>query len=186
MWRAAFLIVFVGAAAGASFPQAGATPIPWSSKRSLAWTDYIAKPELTSEIGALTTYQLTYLENCALDKYSFTVTSVFQPAQSWVKPAVVSSPEASRRVLVHEQGHFDLSEVSARTLRKALAELKHPCGMTSEERHAVVRWHLAEDLKGQLRYDAATGYGVDEAQQTQQVTQIARMLSSLAEFAADK
>ena len=179
---AAALASAFGLVSGAQVP-AIPVPIAWSATRALAWSDFVGKPDLASDAGATTVYRLAYQERCT-DSFTFTVTSVFQPAESWVRPSVLESPEARRRLLVHEQGHFDLSEISARKLRRGLSRLPHPCGMTSIERRTFVEHHLREDADAQARYDSTTNYGLNETHQIRAVIEIGRELAALAEFAA--
>ena len=179
---AAALSSAFGIGAGAQIP-AMPVPIAWSANRALAWSDYAGPPDFASDAGATTVYRLAYQERCT-DTYTFSVTSMFQPAQSWVRPSVLENPDARRSLLVHEQGHFDLSEISARKLRRALSQLPHPCGMTSVERRTFVEHHLREDAAAQARYDSTTNYGLDQTHQIRAVIEIGRELASLAEFAA--
>lgn len=179
---AAALAWAFGIVAGAQIP-AMPVPIAWSATRALAWSDYLGMPDLASDAGATTVYRLSYQERCT-DTYTFSVTSVFQPAESWVRPSVLENPEARKSLLVHEQGHFDLSEISARKLRRALSRLPHPCAMTAIERRTFVQHYLREDTDAQARYDATTNYGLNQPHQIRAVIEIGRELASLAEFAA--
>lgn len=182
-WIAAALAAAT-AATSAGQSQTPADSIAWSAKRALVWSDYGGRPEVTSPAAAMTVYRLSYEDQCALDRYSFSVTSLFQPAQSWVKTSAITSADSGRGLLIHEQGHFDLSEVGARKLRRALSQLQHPCGMTSVERNAIVERHIREDRAAQSRYDTVTQYGIHQAQQVRLVIEIGRELAALAEFAA--
>ena len=188
MLKSSILVAALAAAAGIQGPQTAPapSPIPWSAKRSLSWSDYVGHPDPSSKAGALTVYRWAYQERCTDDAYTFSVTSTFLPAQSWVKPVVLASAEGRSRLLVHEQGHFDLSEVTVRKLRKALAELQHPCGMTAQARATLVQRYMRDDREEQQRYDLATNYGLNLTQQTRSVVEIGRQLASLSGFAASE
>lgn len=177
---------FTGAGTDALGQQSGAVPIPipWAHNRSLSWSDYAGRPDATNSAAALTVYRLTYQEDCALGRYHFSVVSLFQPSLSWVKASALTSVDSRSKLLVHEQGHFDLSEVSARKLRRVLSQLSEPCQMTSDERRALAIRSMRADTDAQARYDLDTDYGVNEMRQTRALLEIARQLTSLADFAA--
>lgn len=157
-------------------------PVPWSSSRTLAWSDFIAKPELGGRAAAETVYHLTYQESCSTGRLVFSVVSLFQPHRSWVKPSAIAVEEGRVRLLAHEQGHFDLSEVSARHLRRQILQLQDPCGMAATERKTIVQHLLREDNDAQARYDRDTAYGLDAPRQAEALLAISRQLASLAEF----
>ncbi len=155
-------------------------PIPWSAERPLEWHHYAGQPDMTSKSSARTTYQFSYQEQCRGDAFTFTVLSRFQPAQSWVKPGVLSNFAGRSRLLAHEQGHFDLSEVHARKLRRTLSQIRDACRLARDERMARVTQVTGEDGAAQNRYDWETGYGVNETPQGLWLLDIKRQLAELA------
>lgn len=193
-WFAARMIVLL--AAGTSIVASGDTalrdvsadpaPIPWSAKRSLAWRDYVGKPDVSTGAAAVTVYRFSYKENCVDQVFTFTVISVFQPQLSWVRPSALTNLEGRNRLLMHEQGHFDLSEVSARRLRRVLSQIPEPCSKPADVRRDLVARHMREDTEQQARYDWDTNYGLNLGQQTRALVDIGRRLASLAEYSAEE
>jgi hypothetical protein len=107
--------VLVGTASISALQQQ--TNILWDERRPLVWDDFRAAPD--SNHGAV-----------ALVYTGFTATSFacpregrarieegmlanMEPAKSWAKPIVRGNAE----VLVHEQGHFNITEYFARRIR---------------------------------------------------------------------
>ena len=157
-------------------------PVPWSAERPLEWSLYAGQPDMTSKSSARTAYQFSYREQCRGDAFTFRVISLFQPAQSWVKPGVLSNFAGRSRLLAHEQGHFDLSEIHARKLRRVLSQIRDACRLTRDERMAHVAHVTGEDGQAQSRYDWETGYGVNETRQGRWLLDIKRQLAELAEW----
>ena len=175
----------VGARADAPGQQSRAesSPIEWSHNRLLVWTDYAGLPDVTSSAAALTVYRLTYREDCASGRYHFSVLPLFQPSLSWVKGSALFTVDGRTKLLAHEQGHFDLSEVGARKIRRVLSRLSEPCQMTSDERKALAMRGMREDTDAQAGYDRDTDFGLNEKGQTRALLEIARQLKGLADFA---
>jgi hypothetical protein len=172
------------AAAQAPAPAADpGAPIAWSSMRGLVWSQYRGRPDPAIGAMAMTVYSLAYEEQCDGTTFTFSAIPQFEPAKSWVTTSALASGAASARLLTHEQGHFDLAEVHARRLRKALRELPDPCLRVPEERRAMVLSHLRQDRDRQARYDQETAYGSDVRRQTIWSGTIERELKALAEFA---
>lgn len=168
-----------------SAQQFGGEPpaLPWSAERALAWSNYLGRPDETSNAAAVTAYKFSYREECVGDAFTFRVLSQFDQALSWVKPKALVTLSGRSRLLVHEQAHFDLSEVQARKLRRALYQLRTPCSMTSDERKTLVMQHIREDAETQRRYDADTGFGANDMPQRRWVLDIGRELAALADYA---
>ena len=163
-------------------PVVQSPPVPWSSERPLTWKDFAGKPDIRLPTSSMTVYMFSYEENCVDDAFTFKVTTVFQPDRSWVKPSVMRSMASQMRLLAHEQGHFDMGEVSARRLRRTLRELKNACGLSEGQRQAIVKKSIQEDVDRQAKYDFETSFSNDEASQARWLSQIERDLKALAAF----
>jgi hypothetical protein len=137
-----------------------------------------------SEASATTAYTISYDGECDGSRFTFRVSTSFLPDRSWVKPAVLGSSSDSRRVLQHEQTHFDLSEVHTRQLRRALGELTDPCGGSSDDRNAIAARVMRLDDETQRRYDSETESGVNVSLQMEWETRVARQLTALNRHAA--
>ena len=98
---------------------------------------------------------------------SFDVTSSFLPHLAWVKPSVILDERQSTASLQHERTHFDVSELSARTLRQTLRTLERPCALSTSELNTIVTRVLADDARTQERYDRETVHGSNRRIQAQ-------------------
>src|SRR6266436_4042982 len=93
--------------------------IEWSADRKLKWDDYKRKPKDGTGLDTESAVYFTALGvGCKEGKVVNQVRAVFEPDESWVDPT-----KKTDQLLKHEQGHFDLAELSARKLRKALDAL---------------------------------------------------------------
>jgi Bacterial protein of unknown function (DUF922) len=155
----------------------------WSANRRLAWNDYQAKPPARHDVSALTSYALSFDNDCDGGTYHVRIVAAFLQEKSWVDPAVLTQQDVSRLTLEHEQTHFDLAELHARKMRKAIAALTEPCRMTEEQRRAVVAPILDEDRNTQRRYDRETSNGRDLRWQTEWIRNVSIQLDALKQYA---
>jgi predicted secreted Zn-dependent protease len=89
-------------------------------------------------------------------------------------------------LLRHEQGHFDITELYARKMRKAIREAAIGC--EDERRAEAAGKKIFEGLdreweKEQKQYDADTRDGLDPAKQKEELERIARGLAELSRYA---
>ncbi len=134
--------------------QARAAPRDWSVDRPLVLNDFLAAPDAASKGAALTAYEIQARTICEADGPAFHVTVRFLPDQSWIKPK-----QRTARILAHEQGHFDLAEVSARQLRVELAALDLPCASGNAAFNKLVADFQHRDRELQRSYDRQTMFG---------------------------
>ena len=140
--------------------QAVTAPRDWSEAHPLEWTDFLAAPEAKSKGAALTAYEIQARRVCEEDGPAFRVTVRFLPDQSWVKPR-----QRKAQILAHEQGHFDLAEVTARRLRAELGSLDLGCADGIAAFTKVVADFQARDRDLQQSYDRQTMYGTGSGAQ---------------------
>ena len=177
------------AAAPAAQPTESPHEIPWSASRLLKWDDFRGTPPGEGAEQARTVYQLSYESRCRGIDFTFSVTAVMLPGQSWVKPQVLTTPSSSvfgtgsAQVLRHEQTHFNLTETYARRMRKYFRELYNPCGLIDEKLRESVDRFGRQDSEAQKRYDEETGYGMNQPAQDRWDREVAETLKELANFA---
>lgn len=157
--------------------------ILWSATRRLAWTDYHATPPPRRDVSALTSYALSFDNDCDGGTYHVRIVAAFLQEKSWVDPAVLTQPDVSRLMLEHEQTHFALAELHARKMRKAIAALTEPCRMTEEQRRAIVAPFVDEDRATQRRYDRETSNGRDMRWQAEWIRNVSIQLEALKRYA---
>lgn len=156
-------------------------PFEWSAKRRLTWSDYLGRPDMMSQAAAYTVYVISVEHGCSAGAFSFRVAVMFQPNRSWVKTGLLMRA-GERRVLEHEQAHFDLAEVQARRLRRALGAVKEPCDAPAAEINELASKYVIEDAERQQRYDQETIYGIEAGRQGLWEDDIRKQLKELAAF----
>jgi hypothetical protein len=155
----------------------------WSARRPLMWSDYRAAPPARRDASALTSYALSFDNDCTGGRYHVRIVAAFLQEKSWVDPTVLAQRDVSRLTLQHEQTHFDLAELHARKMRKAIAALADPCAMTEDQRRAVVSPFIDEDRETQRRYDRETSNGRDVRWQAEWIRNVSLQLDALRRYA---
>ncbi|CAN5849861.1 hypothetical protein BH24BAC1_BH24BAC1_00590 [soil metagenome] len=134
--------------------------LAWSESRQLTWNDFAGAPDSHDPLHAITSTNIDMKAKCVGGKFKFEVKSVFLVEESWSKNKI-STP-----LLLHEQLHFDLTEVYARKIRKELNELKDACGANNAQINLIVNRIFDEWKQEQDRYDEEVNHGLHkEAQQ---------------------
>jgi hypothetical protein len=194
-WFVASVIVAGCASAPSAAPQSASPPvaiaaasaapdeIPWSAARRLTWADFLGPPPAESLEAARTVYLLSYESRCRGQEFHFSVAALFLPRQSWVRPGVLADMSERRRVLEHEQTHFDLTEVYARRMRRYFAELYNACGLVEAGVKESVDRFVREEAEAQVRYDRETRYGLEHVPQERWNRDVGEMLAKLAAYA---
>ncbi len=155
----------------------------WAADRPLGWVDFSGQPPRSTEWSALSFTGMRYVYRCDEQRLEFGVVAYFEPPQSWVKPGTARNRRSSAQVLPHEQGHFDIAEISARLLREQLTSLSVPCETMDSSFTALGNAALARAEALQNRYDAETVHGTFAPGQAQWRDWIAGSLTALAAFA---
>ena len=107
--------------------------IEWSSAKRLTWDDYLAKPPSSTDAAAITSTALGVEYSLKNNNLAYTITCRFSKTNSWGR-------HKTDYILLHEQGHFDITELFARKLAKELKEYKFSSRNT--------RKTLATSIKG--------------------------------------
>lgn len=153
--------------------------IPWDRGRPIQWADFQGTAPETGAEGAQTGYSLLYGVSCTGAAFDYDVSAVFLPRRSWVRTLVLADPDEARRTLRHEQTHFDVTEVHARRLRKALRDVYDPCRTGSAGVPAEAERIIASEADAQRRYDDDTRHGLDAARQRAWDQNVAEWLAEL-------
>lgn len=146
----------------------------WSKDRKLTWEDFQGVQD-TFFIGVAATssdffYSSYYTSDTTL---VFVVSTIFFKKYSWVK-----EEGKTNYALNHEQGHFDISEIYARKLRKALKNYKLNKATVIEDVKKISENIEKEKDKTQKLYDEETTYPINKLKQKQWDTKIAYWLKN--------
>ncbi|MHA6279935.1 DUF922 domain-containing protein [Salinimicrobium sp. CAU 1759] len=151
---------------------------------ALTWKDFKATPDPTSPFSANTASGISYgwsMKGSATGKeYSYEVSSFFIPGKSWVKDG-----SASPNLLAHEQLHFDITELFARKLRKALAEFDFDNSRNLKaDLQALYKNAEQERALMQQQFDVETRHSMNEAAQLEWQKYIKEELRKLEKFSS--
>ncbi len=148
--------------------------IYWSSDYRLTWDDFTGEPRFDYEaISALTSSGIIHYKGCKDGKITFKVQAYFEKDQSWVKEEALTDHH-----LIHEQIHFDITELAARRLRKSLKERKFKCG-EEVEFETFVNSFIDNWRTEQNAFDLMSRHSLDKEQQEEWFYKIAMELSLL-------
>lgn len=150
--------------------------IVWQPDVKLKWNDFLAKPAKHDPASALTTSGIHYHGEIKDSDVVDTIAAIFYENRSWVR-------RRSDRLLLHEQGHFDITEIYARRLRKRIMEI--PVRSDKPEFQLPLIYYVveAERCKTENLYDEETDHGKNEKGQSRWNDKIRTELDSLKQFA---
>ncbi|MBP2830610.1 DUF922 domain-containing protein [Aquimarina sp. U1-2] len=135
----------------------------YTERSKLAWSDFRGRPEMSSTFDASVntgiTYQWAYGKDKGDIELNYQVDSFCYPSLSWVKRGQMSD-----HLLMHEQLHFDISELHARIMRKRLKEYKAGQNI---RRDLNKMYKLVERMRinMQERYDEETDHSRNKVNQ---------------------
>ena len=150
----------------------GGHSISWDSKTKLTWDDFQGTPDDESEFASVTDWGITCNYTVSENYMEFFVNCFFDKNNSWTK-------SGSAYILKHEQGHFDIGEIYARRLRKALATADLNTENAEAKISEIYNSISAECAAEQDRYDAETNHSINEQKQAEWLVRIDAGLRSL-------
>lgn len=134
--------------------------IYWSAARKLTWKDFKGTPVSGQPEYAVTHYDLSYSLNALSSSLRIVVKSDFNELASWTKDT------ADKFLLMHEQGHFNLAELYARKIRKALLGTRFTYDSAGAQFKKVYKGYFHKLNKEQDIYDSITNHSRNHAEQT--------------------
>lgn len=129
--------------------------IAWRDDFKLSWTQFKGTPKLKMSAVAVTASGITFgfsvkeTDN-VVTSFSTNVYAHFYPNRSWYK-----KEQSDKRILAHEQLHFDITELYARKFKSEIAQLKVSNDIRAQLKslHESINKELAAT---QNRYDKET------------------------------
>jgi hypothetical protein len=151
--------------------------IPWSNNYRLKWSDFAGRVDSSSN----------WMAGCAASIYikgfwdnglpNFSVSNFFIKGDAWTKDTT------SAIMLQHEQLHFDIAEIHARKIRRAVDLLRRKkvkdIGAYSTEIRKLLQMRNETDSL----YDEQTSHGTYGNQQIEWKQKILKELHSLNDYA---
>ena len=150
--------------------------IEWNEYHKLTWDMFTGEPDPSSIGDAGTAVKIQALPFLVDKKIHYHVHALFSKKSSWCRE------DRSPELLAHEQLHFDIAELTARKVRKKIAELKKvkekDLGVYNEAIEKILHDSNAFDA----RYDRETYHGILSDQQEAWQKNITRDLKRLHNY----
>ncbi len=149
--------------------------IEWSPNRKLNWSDFKGKVPVNAANAALTNTAINVEFGFSNKGMIFSIRCRFDKNKSWVRIK-------NDLVLSHEQGHFDIAELHARKLNKALKEYKYNSKTVNDDVNRIYEGIMQDHHAFQSLYDQQTDFSRKVDKQTEWIGKIATELDRLDEY----
>jgi hypothetical protein len=150
--------------------------IRWEQSRELTYSDFKEAPPVVTPWAATTSSEISFSYEVINNHLTHVVVyASFIPEKSWMKSKL---PE----VLMHEQLHFDITEVYA---RKLYMEVIHQSSVSKKDLTASFKSANAECQKVQQQYDDQTDHGTIQTVQAKWKEKVSGMLHSTDPYPAE-
>ncbi|HXB43020.1 MAG TPA: DUF922 domain-containing protein [Puia sp.] len=151
--------------------------IDWSSDRKLTWDDFKARPQKNSPNAALTGTNIKFAYSYKSNEgFKYHITCQFDKNSSWGRIK-------TDYILSHEQGHFDIAEIYARRLHKALKQYTPVVDNANKEVNKIYEKTMGELTATQSQYDRETNFSINKSEQKRWLIKIRDELKSFEEYA---
>lgn len=134
--------------------------LSWAEERMLSWDDFKASPKKHLPYKANTNSGISFSWNSTERErgieLNYEVGSNFYPNRSWVKEI-----EEVEYLLAHEQLHFNITELHARKLRKALENYEAGDKM-KKELDAIYSEIEQQHSQMQQQFDKETNHSINK------------------------
>lgn len=150
--------------------------IPWAFSRRLSWTDFLCEPQKNSDAVASTSTSLGIAYQVEHGELTYSITCNFSKLKSW-------GLLKTDYILAHEQGHFDITEICARKLYKALQEYEFNKKTYRKDINDIYQTIVAEKEEMQAAYDGESDHSRNRKVQYEWLQKINQMLEETTPWA---
>lgn len=149
--------------------------IEWKENKKLSWSDFQGKPDINSTNAALTNTSINFEYGYNQKGFTHSIKCRFNKLKSWgrIKNDVI---------LAHEQGHFDIAELHARKLAKALSEYRFNERTVANDLNKIYDEVMKNHHSFQQQYDRETDHSRITEKQLEWEKQISTQLNQHAEY----
>ena len=151
--------------------------IEWNGDRRLTWNDFKGKVPVNAANAALTNTAINVEFGFSKKGMTYSIKCRFDKNKSWVRVK-------NDLVLGHEQGHFDIAELHARKLNKALKEYKFNSKTVSDDVNRIYENTMKDHHQFQSEYDQQTDFSRKVEKQVEWLGKINNELKSLEAYRA--
>lgn len=180
MLRLILIVLFVHIS-GAILSQDSDSLKCWSRTNKLKWDDFKGKVPYDGDrsyLSAVSSLRLIPIRTNKNNLLSYYIKVVFRKYDSW-------TIDTAKHLLSHEQLHFDLAELTARKLRKAIqgvSEINQ--NPTEEDFNSVIQKLYIESANMDAMYDKETIHGIDRKSQLEWQQKVCLELKKLEKYAS--
>jgi predicted secreted Zn-dependent protease len=139
--------------------------IDWSHERKLNWEDFKAAPDKNSPNAALTNTAIKIDFSYNNEVLNYHIRCQFDKKNSWGRVK-------NEYILSHEQGHFDIAEIFARKLNKALKQYQPHPETLSKDINSIYQDMMQQYHDRQTAYDEETKFSIDTQKQAEWLKKI--------------
>ncbi|GAC1480557.1 MAG: hypothetical protein NVS1B13_01470 [Flavisolibacter sp.] len=150
--------------------------IPWGNERRLSWEDYLCEPMLNSDAVASTSTSLGIAYQVKDSRLTYHITCDFSKTKSW-------GLLKTDYILMHEQGHFDITEIFARKLYEALQHYQYNKRSFKKDVNEIYQSIVKEKEAFQQMYDEQSDHSRKRKWQYQWLDKIQQLLQDTAPYA---
>jgi hypothetical protein len=150
--------------------------IQWNPSRKLTWNDFQAMPDGNSTNAALTSSSIYMKFSSDGTSLQYEITCNFDKKKSWGRVK-------NDHILAHEQGHFDITEIHARRLSKALAAYRANARTLNKDVNDIYKAEMENLQRMQSQYDSETSHSRNFKEQQEWENKIENMLKSSERYA---
>ena len=150
--------------------------INWTPDRKLTWDDFKASPNPNATNAALTSSSINIEFGYNNKGLTYNIKCRFDKNLSWGRIK-------NDYILAHEQGHFDIAEIHARKLFKAMKAYVFNSKTVSKDVNAIYEGIIKEHHEFQSQYDNETDYSRNFSKQEYWHNKIEEELEKLSAFA---
>lgn len=154
----------------------------WNAEKPLSWNDFKASPKKHLPYKANTNSGISFSWNATESsigiELNYEIASNFYPFRSWVKEI-----EEVEYLLGHEQLHFDITELYARKLRKALQSYE-PGDKIKKELDSIYSEIEKQRRQMQTQFDKETNHSINKEAEFKWRVFIKQDLDKLSKFSS--
>lgn len=150
--------------------------IYWEENFKLSWSNFKGNPDPSDSFKAISFCGISFIPtfNANMDSIDVNVQAYFREATSWY-----IKEDTSKDLLIHEQLHFDITELYARRLKKKLALSTfdfNKCNFQLDSTYKILKLNMDKE---QEKYDFETLHGLDKQKQSEWNKNIKNLIEDL-------
>jgi hypothetical protein len=156
----------------------------WSAVKKLTLDDFAIKKGKQEVSSSFAQFSIDYEVrgiNLFTRNFNNKVRNYLITSASWIDTTADVG-----QALRYQQTLFDISEIYARKMRKALKENKNKIVKATTLAEEINTQYITEFSQRRLAYDSETNYGTNETKQKEWEAQIQKELDELRDFVYEK